>query len=147
MYKIIIIQQQLALNSRANCSDMMFHTINSISHLLLLIKKQLSQMKEHPTIVSWPFYSFNTGFPSVILVVYPIRAQEIDFNKMFSHARLVQFRLEYNEFDVWIDTNYTHYVYKGCPWLLNRWRPNSTNMRITRMTEKQSLQYSTHKTQ
>ena len=27
MYKIIIIQQQLALNSRANYSDMMFHTI------------------------------------------------------------------------------------------------------------------------
>ena len=100
MYKIIIIQQQLALNSRANCSDMMFHTINSLSHLLLLIKKQLSQMKEHLTIVFWPFYSFNTGFPSVILVVYPMRAQEIDFNKMFSHARLVQFRLEYNEFDV-----------------------------------------------
>ena len=38
MYTIIIIQQQLALNSRANCSDMMFHTINSLSHLLLLIK-------------------------------------------------------------------------------------------------------------
>ena len=36
MYKIIILQQ-LALNSRANCSDMMFHTINSLSHLLLLI--------------------------------------------------------------------------------------------------------------
>ena len=35
MYKII---QQLALNSRANCSDMMFHTINSLSYLLLLIK-------------------------------------------------------------------------------------------------------------
>ena len=52
MYKIIIIQQQLALNSRANCPDMMFHTINSLSHLLLLIKKQLSQMKEHLTIVS-----------------------------------------------------------------------------------------------
>ena len=50
MYKII--QQQLALNSRANCSDMMFHTINSLSHLFLLIKKQLSQMKEHLTIVS-----------------------------------------------------------------------------------------------
>ena len=32
MYKTIIIQQQLALNSRANCSDMMFHTINSLSH-------------------------------------------------------------------------------------------------------------------
>ena len=47
MYKIIIIQQQLALNSGANCLDMMFHTINSLSHLLLLIKKQLSQMKEH----------------------------------------------------------------------------------------------------
>ena len=52
MYKIIIIRQQLALNSRANCSYMMFHTINSLSHLLLLIKKQLSQMKEHLTIVS-----------------------------------------------------------------------------------------------
>ena len=44
--------KQLALNSRANCSDMMFHTINSLSHLLLLIKQQLSQMKEHLTIIS-----------------------------------------------------------------------------------------------